>query len=372
MRLSQFILQAKDSILAESIAYAGTIPALRAASPEALRNHLSQVLDTIAQDLVQPQSRDESIQKSQGHAPASRSQTAAQYHGSTRAHSGLSIVQLVAEFRVLRSCVLRQWAEAYEPDAEVIQDTLRFNEAVDQAVAESVAVHHAETEKWREIFLGVLAHDLRGPLNALLMSAILIERGQGAERLDHAGAMRRNGLRLKALLDALLDYNMSVLGSGIELQRHDADLAEACLEELEMLRQIYPSTPFESEVTGDTRGSFDASRIRQALGNLISNASHYSPRDSAVKVTITGLEDTVEVSTENEGAPIDAATLHTLFEPLKRHRMENDRGSGHLGLGLFVVREIARAHGGEVEVTAVDGLVRFTMKLPKSAPTTRH
>lgn len=171
MRLAQFIHQAREQIIAESVEYAADLPVLSGQAIEALRDHLPLVLEAIARDLELPQTRAQSIAKSEGRNPTPYAETAAQTHGLLRARSGLTIEQLVAEYRVLRSCVLRLWADACKPDRHAIADTLRFNEAVDQAVAESVAFFSAEVERWRGIFLGVLGHDLRGPLNAMMLTA---------------------------------------------------------------------------------------------------------------------------------------------------------------------------------------------------------
>jgi len=144
------------------------------------------------------------------------------------------------------------------------------------------------------------------------------------------------------------------------------DLGLECKQEMQLLRRAHADSILDFRISGDTYGSFDASRVRQALSNLVSNAAHHSPAGTVVKVEVKGNEDVVSVSTENEGAKIPEATLHTLFEPLRRHRVEFERSSEHLGLGLFVVREVVRAHHGDVSIMQNDGRIRFTMTLPKA------
>lgn len=121
MRLSQFIEETSEEIIAESLAYAGEIPVLKDASTTILVDHLPLVLKTIGRDLEQAQSRRESIEKSLGNSPDVSAETAAQTHGAYRARSGLSIDQLIAEYRVLRSCVLRLWADKHKPDQYTIR-----------------------------------------------------------------------------------------------------------------------------------------------------------------------------------------------------------------------------------------------------------
>jgi signal transduction histidine kinase len=369
MRLAQFIDQAREQIVDESVKYAADLPVLSGQAIEALRDHLPLVLDTIARDLQQPQTRAQSIAKSEGRGAAPLTETAAQTHGLMRARSGLTIEQLVAEYRVLRSSVLRLWADAHEPDADVIADTLRFNEAIDQAVAESVAFFSAELERWRDIFLGVLGHDLRGPLNAMLLTAeLLTHTAQDAAIADRARTMLRNGRHMQVLLDSLLECNRSTLGVGMEIHRTEVNLTLQCQEEVTLLRAALPGTHIAFDAQGDTSGHFDAVRVREALANLVFNAAQHGTGGTDVAVIVTGHDDDVEVIIENDSEPIPAEVLQTLFEPLRRYSTAASApGRKNLGLGLFIVREIARAHGGEVTVSMADRRVKFKMLLPKKA-----
>lgn len=367
MRLSTFIRVAREDILAESMAYTVGIPVLSGTALDVLRNHLPLVLDAIATDLEQPQSQAESIEKSLGQAPAPRAQTAAQTHGAQRARLGLNIEQVVAEFRVLRSCVLRLWAQAHEPDRFVIDDTMRFNEAIDQAVAESVAFHAAELERWRDIALGVLAHDLRGPVSAMVLSAEVLARESSGKTLTLALSMLRSGRRLTSLLDSLLEYNKATLGNGMSLSLAQTDLALSCQEETEMLRLAFPHSTIHFRSSGDTLGLFDAGRVREALANLISNAAQHSLKGTAIEVSVQGTDEAVEICVDNQAEPIPPEVLNTLFEPMKRHGSRPAGENGNLGLGLFIVREIARAHHGEVSAVSSSGAIRFKMVLPRRA-----
>jgi len=234
MNIATFIELSREQILAESVAYARTILALQDEDEAVLRNHLPRVLEAISADLRTSQSRTESIEKSHGLASASGEghETAAETHGLVRARGGLHIEQLVAEYRVLRSCVLRLWSEASLPDPDALQDAGRFNEAVDQAIAESVRVYSAEVERWRAIFLGVLGHDLRGPLNAIVMSGELLAQVAPPELASPTATLKRSAARMASLLDSLLEYNRAGLGSGMAIQRLPVDLEATCSEEL--------------------------------------------------------------------------------------------------------------------------------------------
>lgn len=367
MRLAQFIDEARERIVAESVKYATDLPVLSGQAIETVRNHLPLVLDAIARDLEQPQTRAQSIGKSQGRKPSPSGETAAQTHGLLRARSGLTVEQLVAEYRVLRSCVLRLWADAHEPDADVIADTLRFNEAIDQAVAESVAFFSAEVERWRGIFLGVLGHDLRGPLNAMMLTAeLLTHAAHEAAVADRARAMLRNARHMAVLLDSLLEYNRSELGLGMAVHRTEVNLALECQEEVSLLRAALPNAQIVFDARGDTTGHFDGVRVREALANLVFNAAQHGSAGTGVAVIVKGNDHDVEVSVDNDSEPIPAEVLQNLFEPVRRYSTAAGGAGRHLGLGLFIVREIARAHGGDVAVSMAQRRVSIKMLLPKT------
>jgi signal transduction histidine kinase len=367
MQLATFIEVARVPILEGAVAFARTIPALRETEERTLRDHLPQLLEAISADLRSPQSRTESIAKSQGEAPVAASQTAAQAHGLMRAQGGITIEQVVAEFRALRSSILRLWGETCSPGPDAIDDIGRFNEAIDQAVAESVQVFAQERERLRQIFLGVLGHDLRGPLNAVALTVELM-RVQASAPPAQTALLARGIKRMTSLLDSLLEYTRTSLDAGMALECTPVNLGAACAEELELLRAAHPAARIEFEAAGDTEGVFDSSRVREALANLVSNAIHHGDPSEPKVVRVEGDAAAVRVSVENAGE-IPAQELELLFEPLRRSGTPSSKAERtHLGLGLFIARQIARAHGGEVTGTCEGRRVRFAIELPKVAP----
>lgn len=119
---------------------------------------------------------------------------------------------------------------------------------------------------------------------------------------------------------------------------------------------------------GDTEGEFDSARVREALANLIGNAAQHGSAGSPVAVTVTGGDQAVQVSVDNESDPIPTEELQSLFEPLRRHANDSDTSDRNLGRGLFIVREIARAHGGDATASMAGRRVSFNLLLPKIAP----
>ena len=370
MRLADFIEQNAEAILAQAVAFAETqAPSGIAFSTKELRNHLPQILQAIAGDLRTPQSAAQQQVKSEGRAlPVAGPETAATFHGRTRAIAGFGINQMVAEYRALRASVLRLWAADAALVSESIDDVVRFNEAIDQAVAESLAEFSREVESWRQIFLGTLGHDLRGPLAAVVFSADALAEDMGggahAQQLDR---IINGGLRMTRLLDDLLEYSRSKLGDGMLIRREEADLEAALGEEAELLRAALPHTRIRFAAAGDTRGQYDASRLREAVHNLASNAAKYGDAGTAVDIRVRGHADAITVTVSNAGPDLDDDALRVMFDPLRRGSRSASQGEhASLGLGLFLVREITRAHGGSVEAASSDGTTTFSITLPRN------
>ena len=367
MRLADFIRRDMESILANWETFAATrLPATAPMASLELRDHAQQILEAVAADLSTSQSAEEQAAKSKGLATAvfPARETAAQTHAVMRAKSGYDINQLVAEYRALRASVLSLWINARLPAAADLQDVIRFNEAIDQAVAESVEHFTAQVDQARNLLLGMLSHDMRSPLQTVQMTAVYLgQLNAGAEVSVAAGRLIRSGAQLQALLDDLVDFNRTNLGLGISIVPVPVDLGEICAQELEQLRAAYPSRQLQLEVKGDCHGSWDGRRIQQVLGNLVTNAIHYGSPDRPVHVAVLGENTDVRIEVSNSGSALDGETLMQLFEPLKRGTA-NGQHSG-MGLGLYIVREIAKGHGGSVEARCDDRGTVFTVRLPR-------
>ena len=187
---------------------------------------------------------------------------------------------------------------------------------------------------------------------------------QAASRLINSGS------RMQALLDDLLDFNRTQLGLGIRVAPDAVDLAQLCRDEVEEIRAAHPGRIVELQTIGDCRGSWDYGRLRQLLGNLIGNAVKYGDSHAVVHVTARGVEDRVRIEVRNSGSLIPADALTTFFDPLKRAATaEVSPQDTSLGLGLFIAREIAKAHGGEIEARSDATGTVFSVYLPRQTPT---
>jgi signal transduction histidine kinase len=374
MRLSEFIRRDMEKILSEWEVFAATLlPAASGMTSLALRDHAPHILEAVAKDLTTAQTREEQSEKSKGRAPTveGAAETAAQTHAVLRARGGFDINQLVAEYRALRASVLRLWIDANRLDETGVEDIIRFNEAIDQAVAESVGHFHQTVERARNLLLGMLGHDMRSPLSTILTTATHLAALNAGDDVSAAAArLIHSGQSMRALLDDLVDFNRTKLGLGINVEPSDVDLVAPVTDELEQLRGAHPNRHIELSVSGDCRGRWDGLRVQQALRNLVSNAVKYGAPDSPVRVALRAEDDAVRLEVTNSGPPVDPPASAEIFDPLKRGAARDRGDRNSLGLGLFIVREIAWAHGGEVEARSDAGETTFAVRLPRrgSAP----
>lgn len=374
MRLADFILQYKQAILEEWDLFARTNePAASGMDNKALRNHAAQMLDTIARDIGQLQSREQAHAKSQARGARASEDSAATIHGEARLLSGFTIDQLLAEYRALRASVLRLWADHAQAGlATDVGDIVRFNEAVDQAVAESVARYSRMINHSQHLFLAILGHDLRNPLNTTVVaSQLLINSASLApEHSAIATKIHRSGLRMSKLVDDLIDYTRTHLGASLPMDQAEADMAAIVQGTADELRIARPERPIKVTVAGPTLGKWDESRMAQVCSNLIGNALQHSPDTSPVSVRVQGDAARVSVAIHNVGNPIEPEAISMIFDPLVRVGGRKTRVNGadtSLGIGLYIAKTIVEAHGGSISASSSheDGTT-FTFSLPTS------
>ncbi len=373
MRLPDFIRSHREPILEEWEAFAKTqLPAARCMSTLSLRDHSAEILEAMARDISEPQSEQEQTEKSVGRAPeqSSAPNTAAQTHALLRQKGGFDINQLGAEYRALRASVLRLWTAHSQPDPIQPEDVMRFNEAIDQALAESITYFDDQLQRSRKLFLGMLAHDLRNPVNAvILIGDYLAALEAGEEVTEAAASLKRCGGSIKALLEDLADFNRSQLGVGIQLRRAEVDLAPIFTAEVDLLRRAHPDSVITIHLEGNTTGHWDGARLQRVLRNLIANAIEHGTAGTAITVQVQGHASTLDFVVRNFGRTIPASSYDEIFSPLSQGpHGRHDRDVQSLGLGLFIVREVIQGHGGTVEVTSGRGETAFTVHLPRTLP----
>lgn len=236
-----------------------------------------------------------------------------------------------------------------------------------------------ETIRYNELFAGVLAHDLRNPLGAMMTAAQLVlmrregENGKNDRESKPLSRILSSGQRMTTMIDQLLDFTRARSGGGIAIEPEESNLADLCAQAVGELELTHPEWKVERVVVGDPRGRWDSARLLQVISNLVANAGQHGTPDAAgISLKLDGTaRDQVRFEVHNQGA-IPEALLPHLFDPFRstRHRRAQSRG---LGLGSFIVREIVRAHGGSVDVTSSElAGTTFSVVLPRySAPRAR-
>ena len=343
-----------------------------------LRDHAREILLAIAKDMESIQTEDQRSAKSKrlSELPAEANSAGAS-HGGARQTSGFELVQLVGEFRALRASVLAYWTRSSDATFAKagVEEIARFNEALDQALAESVERYSADLARSRDIFLAILGHDVRGPLSGIRMAADLLVMPslEEAMRMQVALRIRRASETIGRLTSDLIEYTRSRLGRGLAIERSAFDLLVLCEEALDAVRFSYPDQSFEQHLSGDLRIEADSERMRQVISNLLHNAVQHGDRNLPVTLHAEADRHEVILRVANFGAPISHDLRRIMFEPLVTiphpGSEPSERSKTSLGLGLFIVTEIVQGHRGTVSVdSSADNETVFTVRLPRTQP----
>ena len=257
-----------------------------------------------------------------------------------------------------------------EANERMVSATIRAQELLEEADAakaraEASAAELSAVAEFRERFIGILGHDLRNPLNSIVMSAALMLRrghlnGQDAETVAR---IIRGSQRMTRMITQLLDLTRARLGGGMPIAPEPTDLSEVCRNVVEEF-----DAPIRLEVEGDVTGTWDPDRLAEVLSNLAGNAIDYATPGSAVIVKAQDHLTEVVVTITNQGPPIPEDVLPFIFEPFRRARQPGTAATGNLGLGLFIAHQIVLSHGGTLEVQSTGGTTTFLMRLPRLAP----
>lgn len=221
-----------------------------------------------------------------------------------------------------------------------------------------------EAQAFERHVVGVVGHDLRNPLSAIVTATkLLLRPGAPSDPARLLGRISASAARIEEIIRTLLDFANVRGGGGVPLRRGPHDLAEIAREVAEECTLAHPGRQVLCAGEGDCTGNWDPGRIGQLLTNLVSNALQHGPEDQPVHVRWRGLAREVVLEVANAGRPIPPEIVPRLFEPFQRG---DDARRGGLGLGLFIARAIVAAHGGRIEVRSgePEGTV-FSVRLPR-------
>lgn len=374
-RLGDFIRSHAAEILLAWDEFAATVQHEgKPLDPVALRDHAAEILRTIALDLSQPQSAAQQDAKGKGLAPRSNLPTPAETHADFRMVAGFAVDAMITEYRALRASVLKIWARHGGGTAPGdLADVTRFNEAIDQSIAESVGRYTRQTGTAAELFIGILGHDIRNPLGTILNSVEVLER-TGQVTPKAAAPIRNAALRIKGIIEQVVDFTRAQADGLMPLARVPGDLAEQLAKIVQETQVRHPGRVLRQEGSGDFQGTWDEGRMGQLLSNLLGNALQYGDPQGAVTVTMWSTPGEACFSVHNDGAAIPPEEQELIFRPLERGLQRYQEGGQQpepngLGLGLYICREIVRSHGGtlRLESTAEAGTT-FSVALPRAQP----
>lgn len=224
-----------------------------------------------------------------------------------------------------------------------------------------------EAEQFQRNVLGIVGHDLRTPLTTIKTSSYLLERGGGLDGTQ-ARLVSRIGAacaRIQQVIAILVDYAQASGGRAVPIRPRACHLGAICRGVADEAEGARPGRTVRCGGDGDPSGEWDPDRVEQALANLVSNALEHGAPDAPVDVRWRGGAERVEIEVANAGPAIPPDLLPRIFDAFRRGDRERARRTGGLGLGLFIARAIAVAHGGGIEVRSAEGRTAFTLHLPR-------
>jgi signal transduction histidine kinase len=288
MRLAPFIRGNTKKIIVEWEAFAATlVPAADDMNSRALRNHISEMLAFVIDDIDAPQTSTEQISKSHGKKAKAVEYSAAETHAALRLAGGFSLDQMVSEFRALRASVTKLWEKQLTEPAPVdIADLIRFNESLDQILTETVAHYSMKLNESKNLFLGILKEDLSESLGLLATAAGLTLRlGRLHERQSMlVSEMGERAIRATQTVAHLRDLTRARLGSGLPVIRQSMDIGFVTKKLADEMRSAHPRREFDVAISGNLEGDWDKARVGQLLANLLGNAVQYGFSASKIGV----------------------------------------------------------------------------------------
>jgi signal transduction histidine kinase len=366
LTLSRFILAHLEEILSEWEAFARSLPPGATMSRKDLRDDAERMLRFVAADIETAQSPYAQSEKAQGRGlrPAEGS---AFDHGAHRFGDRFSLLEMVSEYRALRASVTRLWLDGSGYAEEHCRQLIRFNQAIDQILGESLQRFEERLRAHQSVILGILGHDLRSPLNVVSLSAARLSTSAALTPKEREAADRivRSAERIGAIASDLIELAQVEVRGGIAIKRVACDLVSLVEEILDEARALHPHNRLEFVHPARCEGEWDCARLKQLVSNLVVNAIQHGTPQGAVKITVEARATEAVLSVENDANPIRVEDRNEMFVPFRRGSNAGASATS-VGLGLYIVREIARAHGGDAVVAKSDATgTQLLVRLPR-------
>ncbi len=259
--------------------------------------------------------------------------------------------------------------------AHVEEQEWLLSALADQAAVALEKTRLDERGKFRDRLIGIVSHDLRSPINTILLgTSMLLEHDElDAPTLKTLRRILSAGERAERMIRDLLDYTQAHLGGGIHVNRLQTDLAPIVRRVMDEIEVGHPECDLVLAYDGsNTTADLDEDRIAQVIGNVLSNAVSYRTPGTQITIEVRGNATQVSFAVHNTGATIPADRLGQIFEPMQQVSPGANRSQRSVGLGLYIVESIVKSHRGTVDVTSSETQgTTFTVRIPrfKSSPT---
>lgn len=368
-RLAALITSEREALLSRWRDQVRHLPSAKDLDAPTLNDHVPALLDELATALefVKDQTIPEALLE--GSPPI---------HGLERYENGFDIVEVVAEYNILRGCIhdlaesndVRLGGKAFHILNRV------FDEAIGLAIQAFATQQALEVQRRRDEYLAFVTHDLRTPLNAIALATRILELGpsSGGDAVD-AGrilkTLRRNVHHLESLVDKVLKESAHVqTEAGVKLELRTFDLwplVETVIQDVNPVAST-AGTKLLNKIPEELTVYADASLLRRIFQNLLANAITYAPRgEVVVGAREADAEGSVECWVSDNGAGIPADRLENIFKKLET----DPQKQGGTGLGLAIVKTFVEAQGGNVAVETTEGVgTTFRFTLPGKAKAT--
>ncbi len=370
MKLALFIKKHQEEITDEWVKYAlENINGTKKMPLEEVRDHIHQMLEAIVENMEKTESDAQQEKKSKGNDSEQNSKAANQ-HGAQRATIGFDILEVSSEFRALRASVLRLWENKsrkknWEND---FNDLIRFNEAIDELWMISLQRFENKIEESKNWFMGVLGHDLRNPLAAIMGMQSIFKLSKNLTEKENKILLHSvsSSKRMAELIDNLLEFTHIRLGGGLSIKKTTVDLTKQSEKIIQELQLGYPEANMLIESPGHVQGQWDPLRLDQLMTNLITNAIRYGTPGGPVKVKISAKGNKAFFEVHNEGTPIPEKIQDEIFTGKFTKSNKDSTKEESYGLGLYIVKEIVDGHKGDIKLTSTreKGTI-FKVSLPK-------
>ena len=296
----------------------------------------------------------------------------------TFAHMAALAIERAQLFEIARVAI----HDSREANQQMVASTILAHERTDRARLATKQAEDSERELqvvggFRELFIGIVGHDLRNPLASIRLSADLLRGrldGDGEAILDRIVSSSQ---RMTRMIAQLLDLTRARLGGGFPLETRRVDLRDVCVTVLREFKAVPVDDmsghggggdveePVHLKVQGNLAGIWDADRLTEALSNIVGNAIEHRRPETPVMVDVTGESDVALIEVTNQGDPISPDVLPTIFEPFRRANQHQRSATGNLGLGLYIAHQIVLSHGGTMGVRSEHDSTTFWMRLPR-------